>query len=373
MTTARELRDVLVVTTDDDITRRSQRVIAAAGMNPVVRAPAGAVSRWRESDAVLVGVDALDGVLREDPPRRDSVYVVATEEIPTGAWRDCVSLGVSDAVTFVESEGWLTERLTLRSTDSDAGLTVRVMGSTGGCGASVTAAGLALAGGDDGAVLLDTNLRSGWDDLLLGLDPDGLGWAELSNLRGRVSGQALTSSIPSRDGISLIAANREHPQRELPADALRSAVLAASGLGSLVIVDEHIASGLIDTAAQLSDVTVLVTVSDVRGGLATRAALEALRGEPAGGASERSVPERGIPGRSGAPIVVAARTVRGAALPDATFAELTDLADDVFWLRESSGIDRRVAKGRAGLVGSERFVMDCAALLQRCRDLVSAR
>ena len=361
MTTAANAQDVLVVTADEKIARPAQRVVAAAGLSPVLCAPAAAVARWREANAVLVGVDALHLVIKHDPLRRDAVYVVAAEEIPDGAWRDCVALGATDALTFAESEGWLVERLTLGLEETHAGMTIRVIGSTGGCGASVTAAGLALASGEAGAVVLDTDLRSGWIDLLLGLEPDGLGWAELSNLRGRVGGEALTDSIPTRDGISLIAVNRDRPPEELPADAVRSAALAASGLGSLVVIDDHPASGLHATTSQLSDITVLVTTSDLRGGLAARAALAAVRGDPR---SDRAGTR---------PVIVAARTSRGAALPTATFTELIDLADDTFWLREAPTISRRVSRGRVGLLSRERFVRDCAHLLDRCHDLVERR
>ena len=365
MTTAPEQQYVLIVTADDEISRPAQRVVAAAGLTPVTCAAVAALSRWRDAAAVLVGVDALDALLKEDPVRRDAVYVVAAEHIPDAAWRECVALGAIDALSFAESEGWLVDRLTLGFGETNAGLTIRVIGSTGGCGASVTVAGLALASGDEGAVVLDTDLRSGWIDLLLGLEPDGLGWGELSNLRGRVSGDALTASIPTRDGISLISVNRDRPQDALPADAVRSAVLAASGLGSLVVVDDHAASGLRATTAQLSDITVLVTTSDLRGGLAARRALETARGEP--------VADRARDTRPSHPVIVAARTPRGAALPTATFAELTDLADDTFWLREVPSISRRVSKGQVGLLSRERFVRDCGALLERCHDLAARR
>lgn len=362
MTAPTAARDVLVVTADDDIARPAHRVVAAAGLNPITCAVPAAMLGWRDAAAVLVGVDALESLLRQDPVRRDAVYVVADQEIPDAAWRDCVALGAGDALTFAESAGWLVERLTVGFGQTRTGLTVRVLGAIGGCGTSVTAAGLALASGEEGAVLLDTDLRSGWTDLLLGLESDGLGWGELSNLRGRVGGAALTSSVPSRDGVSLIAANRDGPPDELPAEAVRAAALAASSLGSLVVIDEHIASGLGATTVQLSDVTVLVTTSDLRGGLAVRALLESVRGQAA---SERSREDR-----AAHPMIVAARTRRRAGLPTRTFAELTDLADDVFWLREVPAIDRRVCRGQSGLLPCERFVRDCAALLARCDDLV---
>lgn len=362
MTTATEAQDVLVVTEDDAIARPAQRVVAAAGLNPVRCAPAEAVTRWRDVDAVLLGVDCLDRLLQEDPLRRKDVYVVAADEIPHTAWRSCVALGVEDALTFAESEGWLVDRLTLGTGETRAGLTIRVIGATGGCGASVTAAGLALASGEQGAVVLDTDLCSGWIDLLLGLEPDGLGWGELSNLRGRVGGDALQTSIPSRGGISLIAAARDRPRQDLPAEALRSAVLAASGLGSLVVIDDHVSSGLRTSTAQLADITVLVTSSDLHGGLAARAALDAVRGA----ATTREA-------RVARPILVAARTPRGAALPTKTFAELTEPAAGICWLREVPGVIRRVSRGRAGLTARDRFVRDCDVLLERCHALVGQR
>lgn len=327
--------------------------------------PAAAAGQWRSAVAVLVGVDALPDLVRLDPIRREAVYAVAAEEIPHAAWRDCVHLGVQDALSIADSEGWLVDRLALGSDDARLGSVLRIVGATGGCGASVAAAGIALASGDSGAVILDTDLRSGWIDLLLGLEPDGLGWSELSGLRGRVGGEALTASIPNRDGISLIAASRDRPQPSIPADAVRSAVLAASGLGALVLIDDHAGDAADSTDGQLSDLTILVTTSDLRGGLAARAALDALRGGASG--------DRNHQPRSTQPIVVAARTPRGAALSTELFAELTDGADDVVWLREVPGIDRRVTRGRPGLWARDRFVRDCGDLLSSCETLVGAR
>lgn len=362
MTTLAGSRVVLVVTEDDEIARPATRVVAAAGLTPLGCAPDAAADRWRDAAAVLVGVDVLSAVLAIDPVRRAAVYVVAADDIPDPAWRGCVALGAVDALTLADSEEWLVDRLTLGFGDTHAGLTVRVLGSTGGCGASVTAAGLALASGANGAVVLDTDLCSGWIDLLLGLEPDGLGWGELSNLRGRVGGEALTASVPTRDGLSLIAMNRDRPQNELGPDAVRSAVLAASGLGALVVIDDHAATGLRATTAQLSDVTVLVTTSDLRGGLATRTMLDRLAGEP--GAARAPATQ---------PVIVAARTTRRAALPTRTFRELTERAAEVVWLREDPAIARRVTKGQVGLLSRARLVRDCARLLERCEDLAASR
>lgn len=354
-------RTVLLLSADPELLQRGRRIIAAAGNRPVVADAAECASNWADADAVLVGIDQLAMLVKIDPHRREGVYVVASEQVPDKAWRDCVALGATDAVVLEESEAWLVDRLSLSRSGAPSGLVVRVRGATGGCGTSTTAAGLALAAhGEPPSLLVDTDLRGGWLDLALGIDADGLGWSELGTLRGRVAGEALAASIPSRDGVALIASDRDRAVPELSADALRATVLAAAGLGATVVIDDAGRDELDEVLGALSDVTVLVTVSDLRGGLAARRVLE-----------PRS-PNAARDGRERGPMVVAARTPRGSALPTAVFRELTAEADDCYWLRELPRAARRVAAGRPALRADDRFVRDCAGLLGDYRTEVGS-
>ncbi|WP_153506530.1 septum site-determining protein Ssd [Cumulibacter manganitolerans] len=347
-------QSVLLITGDRALAQRAER-IAAAARHRVVRAdPRVASGAWASADVVLIGADRLGEVVDVDPPRRDEVYVIAGSTVPDSAWRDCVSIGATDAVALDESEGWLVERLSLRRAVRASGRVVAVRGAAGGVGTSVVAAGLALAVAGAPAVLIDTDPAGGWLDLILGIDLDGLGWAELAGLRGRVDGAALAASVPGRDGLSLLTADRDAPPVTLRSDALRAAVLAGSGLGGTVVVDDRQAVDLAPTVTRLADVLVVVTTSDLRGGLAGRRAVDlALDGRASGVGSAPAV-------------LVAARTPRRGALETATFTELVEGADDVLWVRELAALDRRVGRGRPGLRPRDKLVADCRRLLELC-------
>lgn len=350
MTTEPLERTVLLVTADRALQQRGRRVIAAARHRIIECQPSRVAQHWGRADSVLVGIDALEELSRVDPRRRESVYVIAGDHVPDAAWRDCVGIGATDAVVLDEAEGWLVERLSLGHGGSAAGRIICVRGAAGGIGASYVAAGLALAAPEcRPVVLVDTDLRSGWLDLLLGIEHDGLGWGELAGLRGRVGGEALTASVPSREGISLVAADRDTAVPSIGPDALRSTVLAGAALGGLVVIDDARADQLSHTAHQLCDQLVLVASTDLRGGLAARRAIDQIRSEDAGPHSSA--------------VVVAARTPRRGALATRTFRELVDQADHCFWLREAPTVDRRVGRGLPGLVPGDRFVRDCADLL----------
>lgn len=350
MTSELPERTVLLVTTDRALMQRGRRIVAAARHRLIECPPAQATDHWASADAVLVGSDALDALTRIDPRRRDGVYVIAGDQVPDSAWRGCVAIGATDAVALDDAEGWLVERLSLSHGGPASGRVVCVRGAGGGVGASSVAAGLALAASENRpVVLIDTDLHGGWLDLLLGIDHDGLGWGELAGLRGRVGGDALAASVPGRDGISLVSADRDAAVPRLGPDALRTTVLAGAALGGLVIVDDARRGQLSRTAHQLCDQLILVTTSDLRGGLAARRAIDQARVEQEG--------------PHGSTVLLAARTPRRGALPTSVFRELTDLAEHCFWLRETSTVDRRVGRGLPGLALGDRFVRDCADLL----------
>lgn len=359
MTTTETDRRVLLVTADRSLTQRGERIIAAARRTVVSCGSSTAAAHWASAEAVLVGVDQLEAMTKVDPPRRPNVFAIASSAVPDRAWRDCVALGVTDALVLDESEGWLVDRLTLSTADDASGFVVRVRGAAGGVGASTLAAGLALAAPEGPVVLVDTERGSGWLDLLLGIEMDGLGWAELTGLRGRVGGDALTASVPTRDGISLVMADRDGDPVDVGPEALRTAVLAGAGLGGLVVIDD-VGGELSATAGRLADATVVVTSSDLRGGLAARRELE-----------ELTVANR--PGEKPGPIVVAARTRRRSALPTTAFRELVDLADGCFWISEIRSAGRRIGRGLPGLRERDRFVRDCRGLLELLRTDGAAR
>ena len=353
--------EVLLITADPAILQRAQRVIAAARRTVLACPAADAVAGWADADAVLIGVDALDEVAKVDPHRRDRVFVIAVDRVPDAAWRLCVAIGACDALALDESEGWLVDRLALGPVDPATGHTVCIRGAVGGAGASVLTAGLAIAAIDEPIVVLDTDLRSSWIDLLLGVPVQGVGWSELAGLRGRVSGDALVDTVPRRDGIALVTADRDRPAPDLGAQALRSGVLAAASLGGTVLIDDCRDAVLSPAARQLSDVLLIVTTSDLRGGMAARRALDDLVDD------DRRA-------GTGGPVIVVARTPRRGALPTGTFGEFIDRADDCFWIRELTQVSQRVASGQPGLRPRERFVADCAQLLDlsRCAGELAA-
>jgi secretion/DNA translocation related CpaE-like protein len=205
-----------VVSADEHLLDDMLRVLAAAGTEPEVATGGSALRRaHREAALVLVGADVLEAAVVRALPRRPGVVVVATAELSPAEWATAVELGAERVALVPDDEGWLVSRAAaaVRS-PVERGWLVAVGGSCGGAGASTLAAALALAAGRSGAeaLLVDADPWGGGLDLVLGAErAEGMRWPELSELRGRVAGDALMAALPEVGGVCLLATSRSTP------------------------------------------------------------------------------------------------------------------------------------------------------------------
>lgn len=297
----------LIVTADEALTEQLLRLCAAAGVNPTLAAlPGDALSGWRSAPLVLVGTDALEGLAAVSPGRRDGVHVATLGRADRLAYPAALALGAEGLVDVSASEGWLVERLAEASEPSGPlGLSVGVLGGSGGAGASVFAAALASVASRDGpALLVDCDERGPGLDRLLGLElADGVRWDALHQTSGRLSARALRDSVPRRGGPGVLTWHSSGPAVLQPF-AMRE-VLAAGARGhDTVVLDLPRAGGPpVDEAIARVDRLVLVVVPTVLGMASAARIAEALDGrEPhavvrGGGLSDEQV--RGVTRASG--------------------------------------------------------------------------
>ena len=268
----------LIVTTDDTLLDALLRVLAAAGAEAQVASGGAPLRRaHREAPLVLLGADVLAGGALRDLPRRPGVVVVSGEELEPSGWAAAVELGAERVLRLPADEAWLLARAAGagRAAVQEGPLAV-VGGSSGGAGASTLAASLALAAAGTSTVLLvDADPWGGGLDLLLGAERcEGLRWPDLSELRGRVSGEALLAALPEVGGVSVLAAGRG-AATDVSEEALLAAVGAARSEGWPVVVDvprpgTAAPSRAIEAVLAAADLSALVVPARLRGAWAAR-------------------------------------------------------------------------------------------------------
>ncbi|GAB3307733.1 hypothetical protein EK0264_07120 [Epidermidibacterium keratini] len=333
----------LVVTADERLRERVHRILAATGRAMLSATAAEADERWSEADVVLVDVASAAAVADLDPPRRERVYLISDGPVPESAWRECVAIGGLDAVDLDEHAHWLVEQISAPARPVAHGRVLGVTGACGGVGASTTTAALALAATqvELKVLVVDADERGGQLDLLLDGAHPGLGWGDLQQLTGRVSGEALRSAITTFGDIPVVTTGREQPPCEIPFDALRTVVAAGAGAFDLTLLDVPAYADIADIAA-ICDLLAVVTTSDARGGLSLRRWRERHEELDA---------------------IVAARTPHRHCLPTDAFTDLAGDSADVVWLSEIRRSAERFGRSRPGVVPRDRIVDDAVSLI----------
>jgi secretion/DNA translocation related CpaE-like protein len=228
----------LVASADEFLLDDLLRLVAAAGAEAQVATGGPALRRaHREAPLVLLGADALAAGEVRRLPRRAGVVVVAAEPLPAERWAAAVEVGAERVAVLPADEPWLLARVAgAVRTPVERGRLVLVGGCCGGAGTSTVAAAVALAAAP-GVLLVDTDVRGGGLDLLLGAErAEGLRWPELTGLRGRVAGDALLAALPEAEGVHVLAADRTRVEVPSP-EAVAAVVDAATGHGATVVVD----------------------------------------------------------------------------------------------------------------------------------------
>ncbi|MGX7825747.1 septum site-determining protein Ssd [Actinokineospora sp. 24-640] len=244
--------------------------LAAAASCPLDRVadPVELRSRWTGPPLVIVDDPAACRGL----PRRESVVVVCAGEPTSAAWSAAVDLGASRVVSLPAGESWLVGALAdaAESPAGRAGPVVAVVGGTGGAGASVFAAALALASLDAGrpTLLVDCDPLSGGLDLVLGAEhTTGLRWPDVRLKSGRVPVSSLHSALPSRTkGTARLTILSGARAGEGPtAEAVSAVVAAGRRTGETVVCDLPRHPGETVTAALgQADLAAVIVPADVR-------------------------------------------------------------------------------------------------------------
>jgi secretion/DNA translocation related CpaE-like protein len=116
---------------------------------------------------------------------------------------------------------------------------IGVVGGSGGVGASVLTAAIAVRAAQAGlrTVCLDGDRLGGGLDVTLGIEQErGVRWPDLAGARGRLDGPALLRRLPCVDGVHVLSFDRA---RDVPlaGEVVREVLQALSAAAEVVVVD----------------------------------------------------------------------------------------------------------------------------------------
>lgn len=228
----------LLVSSDPVLVADVQRLAAAAGVVPdVARDPASALRRWAAAPVVLVGSDSAAEIAAVSPQRRQGVHVLGRAPLADGMFREALGVGAESLAALPASETWLVELLTdIGDGAAGAGVTIGVIGGSGGAGATVYAAALARVASEVRSTLLvDADPLGAGVDRVLGLEAEaGIRWDSLSESTGRLSSRSLREALPRSGRLSVLSWPVDHVAPLQPW-AVRE-VLSAGRRGFQVVV-----------------------------------------------------------------------------------------------------------------------------------------
>lgn len=198
----------LLVTGDDALLDEMLRLAAAAGVVlDVAHDTAAAARAWSSASVVLVGDDLAGALAGRCPTRREQVVVVGRAPLGDGLFRAALAIGAEQVAELPPAEGWLVELLTdVADGGSGRGLTIGVVGGSGGVGATTLSCALALVAALTGpALLVDLDPLGPGADRVAGIeDRQGARWEALLESPGRLGARALREAVPSRDGLGVL-------------------------------------------------------------------------------------------------------------------------------------------------------------------------
>ena len=219
----------LVVTQDEWLVEAVLAAGVSVGVGPLVTGDPAVVSRgWRSASCVIVGADRAALVASLGLAARPGVHLVGVDRDELLSW----SVPLDASVVVLPDQRMLLATVLDPRLDDGVGpaLLVRVVGASGGVGASTLAAGLAHAGARRslGAVVVELDPCGGGLDLLLGAESvPGWRWNDLRGASGRI--ESLAGHLPGVSGVDVLAMSR--PVFSLPRPRLRRAEGAVPGLG----------------------------------------------------------------------------------------------------------------------------------------------
>jgi secretion/DNA translocation related CpaE-like protein len=294
---------VLGVTADPALADALRRLAAAAAVDVRIVDGPPDVGAWQACELALVGCDLARSLVSGQLPRRSGVVLVTGDADDREVWQLAVSLGAEQVAVLPEADAWLVDRLAAGLDLPSTARVLAVMGGCGGAGASVLAAGLAVAAADTGyrVLLADLDPLGGGLDLALGIDAvPGLRWPDLAGVRGRLPSASVHDSLPRLDDLAVLAWGRgSHVQ--VPAPAVDAVLRSAARSHDLVVLDLPRAGDDRLLTAAVRDVQELVLVVPAR--LRSAAAAAQVVGRwrdcvPSMGAVVRRAPGDRLPARA---------------------------------------------------------------------------
>ncbi len=259
----------LLVSDDPLLVADVQRLCAAAGVVPeVVRDVAEALRLWVGAPVVLVGADSAAVLAASSPPRRPRVHVLGRVPVGDALFRDALAVGAETVAGLPASETWLVELLTdVGDGGAAPGVTIGVIGGSGGAGATVFAAVLAQMSAEVGRTLLvDADPLGAGIDRVLGLeDSRGIRWDSMLQTTGRLSSRSLREALPRSGKLSVLTWPTDR-SASLQAFAVREVLSAGRRGFDAVVVDlpRH-RDALVDETISRCDHVVLVSTLTVPG------------------------------------------------------------------------------------------------------------
>jgi secretion/DNA translocation related CpaE-like protein len=264
----------LLLTRDPDLVEDLRRLALVAGVEPdVVTSAAEARRTWGAAPLVVVGDDLVDEAARAGLRRRADVVVATLGSDADVPWRAALALGAEHVVVLPAAETFLVERLAAGETAALRRATVvGIVGGTGGAGASVLAAALAVASARLGhsTVLVDADPMSGGLDLVLGCESRiGARWQHLADVTGVLAPDDLRTALPSVHGVDVLAVSRSGDVA-VPVAAVPAVLDSAMSAYDVVVLDlprGH--PDLLELLVSRCDDVLLVVPLDVRGASAS--------------------------------------------------------------------------------------------------------
>ena len=256
----------LLISHDDALLDDLLRLAAAAGCAlEVAHDSAGGLRGWAAASVVLVGADAAAGLAAVAPPRRPRVHLVGSAPLADAVFRDAVAVGAETVAALPTSETWLVELLTdVGDGGAAPGVTIGVVGGSGGAGATVFAAALVQrAALTCPALLVDADPLGAGSDRVLGLEAaDGIRWDSLTHTAGRLSSKSLREALPGHGDLSVLTWPPTAALR-LSAAAMREVLSAARRGFPVVVVDlpRHLDEVVEETVARCDHVVVVVAAT----------------------------------------------------------------------------------------------------------------
>ncbi len=268
----------LLVTRDALLLDDLLRLAAAAGV-ALEAADDGptAMRGWSSAALVLVGVDEVENVAEQRPPRRAGVHVVGHGPVEERVFRAALTAGALSVVELPASEAWLVELLTDVSDDAAGrrerpACTLGVISGSGGAGATTFAAALAVVSAERRvSALVDLDPLGPGLDRVVGLDgSEGVRWDSLVGTRGRLGSRSLRQAMPDKDGLAVLTWDIASPV-EVDAASVREVLSAAQRGNDLVVLDLPRALDDVTVEVVTRCDRVLVTVAPTVVGVASAA------------------------------------------------------------------------------------------------------